>query len=169
MGDGGHLYCESVTILQYKNIAQIFLYMRQTSPFSLYNKSTSISPLPFLIYIFTFCGPAKTITASFFFNIVIRDLCCALFRRWGKSCQRGRPLPPLSNHVISGRSMGAAQLSNPQPRTGARCCVLESRRGGGKSSTCVKQMSSFQRENDGAKSLFRRFEVVILNVIKLID
>lgn len=54
---------------------------------------------------------------------MIRDLCCALFRRWGKFYQRGRPLPSLSNYVNSGRSMRDAQLSNPHSPALERAAV----------------------------------------------
>lgn len=136
MGDGGHLYCESVTIQQHKNIAQIFLHMRQTSPYSLYNTSyTSMLPLPFLIYIFTFCGPPKTITANrwldFFFFLTLWFVICAVHFS-GDGVNLVREDDPCRRSQITSSVGGAWEPLSCQihtARTGARCCVLESKRG----------------------------------------
>lgn len=61
-------------------------------------------------------------------------------------------------------SSTAAQLSIP-PGRAAAAAAAEFYRRRGNIDFCQVKMSGFQKENDAAKSLFRRLEVFFFNVI----
>lgn len=67
------------------------------------------------------------------------------------------------NDVTEGAgSPSAAQLSIPPGRAAAAAEFCRRR---GNIDICQVKMSGFQKENDAAKSLFRRLEVFFFNVI----
>lgn len=140
--------------------------MRQTSPFSLYNKSSGYTSVLLCLLWYTFLlfvDHLKLIKPSnhhhqslawLFFNIVIRDLCCALFKRWGKILsERTTPAIALKlRHQWEGQESRSA-VKSTQPRTGARCCVLESKRGGGNHRLVSSKCQVF-REKMTVQNLF---------------
>lgn len=80
----------------------------------------------------------------------------------GQSCPTGQSLRSLVCDVSRGEELSAVK-SSAQRAGGA---AEEQERSGDRGA--VQQMSSFQREHEGAKSLFRRLEVLLL-VVAVLD